>query len=38
MTLMISTAIGVSDETFMKAIDADDWKKNVYPFYQDGEN
>ena len=32
MTLMISTAIGVSDETFMKAIDENNWKKTVYPF------
>ena len=32
MTLMISTAIGVSDEIFMKAIDPVDWKKSVYPF------
>jgi predicted transcriptional regulator len=32
MTLMISTAIGVSDETFMKAVDPTHWKKKVYPF------
>jgi predicted transcriptional regulator len=32
MTLMISTAIGVSDETFMKAVDPTNWKKKVYPF------
>ena len=32
MTMMISTAIGVSDETFMKLIDPINWKKTVYPF------
>jgi hypothetical protein len=32
MTLLISTSIGASDEIFLKAVDHDNWKKNVYPF------
>ena len=32
MTLMISTAIGASDDTFLKALDEENWKKSIYPF------
>jgi len=32
MTLLISTSIGASDEIFLKAVDHDNWKRNVYPF------
>jgi hypothetical protein len=32
MTLIISTAIGTSDETFMKALDEVGWETTIYPF------